>query len=373
MLNARRPSIGHIIHSYKPLLGGAEVYVAELIRAIGEADHAVFQKDSGDRSPEVRPVRPWPRPFKSFKTALRLQYRRELAEKDLLVFHDLLNVIPPLAGRGIGVCHGVNWKNPGQSERKTARMIARTRDAYAGCLGLVANDTDFFREMGVAGLAPGARPFEEIAPFRWFIPNCVDVERFSPGPPVDAVRRLNAVLVPRRVVPARGIDLAVGAFRHLYAERPDLSLLIAGDVGDTRYMERLQALIADSGLTGAVFFTGRIPNDRMASIYRSAALCLIPTLYSEGTSLSALESMACGCPTFSTAIGGLLDLPTVKVPSDPEGMAGALFAALPSLPRIAGEQTATVRAGFNRERWAGAWRNAISRCLGKRGIPFPTA
>jgi glycosyltransferase involved in cell wall biosynthesis len=373
MQNPRRPTVGHIIHSYKPLLGGAEVYVAELIRAIDEADHVVFQKDSGDRSPEVRPVKPWPRPFKSFKTALRVQYRRELAGQDLLVFHDLLNVIPPFAGRGIGVCHGVNWKNPGQSDRKTARMIGRTRDAWANCLGLVANDTDFFREMGIADLSPGDRAFEEVEPFRWFIPNCVDTDRFSPGTPIDAIRRMNAILVPRRVVPARGIDLAVQAFRHLHAERPDLTLLIAGDVGDTRYMERLQALIAESGLIGAVFFTGRIPNDRMALVYRSASLCLIPTLYSEGTSLSALESMACGCPTFSTAIGGLLDLPTVKVPTDPERMAGELFAALPSLDRLGREQTAAVRSGFNRDRWAAAWRTVINRCLEKRGIRPPSA
>jgi len=39
--------IGHIIHNYKPVVGGGEIYVSELIGVIREHEHVVFQEFSG--------------------------------------------------------------------------------------------------------------------------------------------------------------------------------------------------------------------------------------------------------------------------------------------------------------------------------------
>lgn len=44
--------------------------------------------------------------------------------------------------------------------------------------------------------------------------------------------------------------------------------------------------------------------------YRAADVAVIPTVYSEGTSLSCMEAMSCGIPVVSTNVGGLNDLIT---------------------------------------------------------------
>ena len=46
----------------------------------------------------------------------------------------------------------------------------------------------------------------------------------------------------------------------------------------------------------------------MYRLYLKTDICVIPTLYSEGTSLSAIESMAAGCAIVATRIGGLTDI-----------------------------------------------------------------
>ena len=48
--------------------------------------------------------------------------------------------------------------------------------------------------------------------------------------------------------------------------------------------------------------------DEMNKAYQNADITLIPSLYSEGTSLSCIEAMACGNAVIATRIGGLSDL-----------------------------------------------------------------
>ncbi len=48
--------------------------------------------------------------------------------------------------------------------------------------------------------------------------------------------------------------------------------------------------------------------EHMPDCYKNADITLIPTIYSEGTSLSCLEAMACGNFVIATNIGGLTNL-----------------------------------------------------------------
>ena len=359
MMKAR---IGHIIHNYKPILGGGEVYVSELIRAVPEHEHIVFQKYSGDADSELRHVRPWKKPFKSFRTALQFQYFRELTRQDLLISHDLNNLLPLFASKSIAVNHSVTWHDP-QRVKSNKRNLEKALYAFKKSKGLVANSTAFFREMGLSEIVCGTHFFEEIEEKRWLIPNCIDTEKFGAGPFIPAVKDMKVVLVPRRIDAGRGLGLALDAFAFILGACPESNLLIVGDIGTRSYFEQLQESIHRQGLTGKVFFTGRVPHDHMPDFYRSALLTLIPTLHTEGTSLSALESMACGCPTFSTDVGGLGDLPTVKIPVDPSKASDQIVNNLPSLEAIGKNQMEAVRRDFGLGRWRTAWQQIIQRCL----------
>jgi glycosyltransferase involved in cell wall biosynthesis len=49
---------------------------------------------------------------------------------------------------------------------------------------------------------------------------------------------------------------------------------------------------------------GWIPFEEMANIYRSAQICVIPTVWPEPFGLVALEAMACGTPVIASDVGG---------------------------------------------------------------------
>ena len=118
-------------------------------------------------------------------------------------------------------------------------------------------------------------------------------------------------------------------------------------------------MILHLGLNNQVVFLNPVANQIMPSYYSSAQLTVIPTIRREGTSLSALESMACKTATVSTDIGGLLDLPTMKAKTDPIDLAQKMELALQQRKKIASQQHQDVLNVFNLENWGKAWLNVI--------------
>jgi glycosyltransferase involved in cell wall biosynthesis len=208
---------------------------------------------------------------------------------------------------------------------------------------------------------PATGFFTEVAPGKWFIPNCVDTERFRATDGIAELKARNVILVPRQIVEDRGIDLAIRACKHLHEKHPDVQMLIVGKRHPGAYYHLCQDLVRKYELQHVVQFQDLIPHHEIAAYYSSALLTLIPTLRREGTSLSALESMSCGTPTVSTNVAGLRDLPTLQ--SDPEevALASAMDEAIRRRPELAASQSATVRTTFHLGNWAAAWLQAIAQ------------
>jgi glycosyltransferase involved in cell wall biosynthesis len=226
----------------------------------------------------------------------------------------------------------------------------------------VANDTFFLREMGLDA-PPGQGAFQQISPGRWFIPNCVDTEWFVPTPGQDEVRALNAVLVPRNLYRNRGIHLAIAAFPRVLEAYPETHLVIVGGEGDPGYGQEVRLQVANSGLQHRVRFLGSVPWREMRAVYSAARVTVIPSICGEGTSLSALESMACGTPVVATAVGGLPDLPAWLAEPNPEALSEAILRVLARRDEVARSQQATVRKGYHLGRWAAAWRQVVKEAM----------
>ena len=349
--------IAQLTYSYRPIIGGADAYADLLCGTLRGRGHEVwvYQRAGETDDPFVRPAPRWqarlrPRDFWLVPYWLRTR-RRELAAMDALIAH-----YPNYCRAGyfhprlVGLSHGVTWDDqPGAWRSRKKRRMAR--EAFTRCARFVANDTLFLREVGV-DIAPGERAFEEVAPGRWFIPNCVDTLRFRPP---AAAKRAPLITVPRNLYRNRGVHLAIQAFAAVAADLAECEMEIVGADGQADYAAELRAMVRDFGLTSRVRFVGGVQWREMAPVYGRARLCLIPSLCGEGTSLAALEAMACATATITTKAGGLPDLPAVHCDANAAALAQAIRDVLPRWREVGESQRAAIVAGFSLDRWQQAW------------------
>jgi D-inositol-3-phosphate glycosyltransferase len=144
------------------------------------------------------------------------------------------------------------------------------------------------------------------------VPPGVDHELFGPGGkgPARAALGLGhgpVLLFVGRIQPLKGVDVAIEAAA---LSGPDTTLLVVGGPsgphGEAEH-RRLVELARDLGLDGRVRFVPPQPHGRLATYYRAADVCLVPSR-SESFGLVALEAAACGTPVVAAAVGGLQTL-----------------------------------------------------------------
>jgi glycosyltransferase involved in cell wall biosynthesis len=169
----------------------------------------------------------------------------------------------------------------------------------------------------------------------------VDPKRFRPDPSRGAATRgrmgvpVGALFVGAvgNLVPMKGIEYFIRAAALIHRRRPDSWFLISGStsVDHEDYVARLHEEIGASGVPEERFiWTDGPPDD----VYPALNLMLITSLpRSEGTTTTALESMACETPVVATDVGSVPEIVAdgltgrIVPPGDP----GALAAATVSL------------------------------------------
>jgi asparagine synthase (glutamine-hydrolysing) len=175
------------------------------------------------------------------------------------------------------------------------------------------------------------------------LPNCVDLERFSPGPkPPDLAAQLG--LSDRRIVMTlgrlaseeryKGFDQVLEALPELAKRVPEISYLICGDGPDRA---RLEQKARDLGVRDRVVFAGFVDEAKKVAYYRLADAYVMPS-QGEGFGIVFLEAMGCGIPVMGSVRDGsreaLLEGQLGKLvdPSNPQEVADGILATL-RMPR----------------------------------------
>ena len=148
------------------------------------------------------------------------------------------------------------------------------------------------------------------------VPLGVDHALFSPG---DETREA-FLLYPARPWPHKNHARLLEAFVVLRAELPELRLVLTGG--------RLEELGA---LPEGVDRLGTVPVEELASLYRTAACLVFPSLY-EGFGMPPLEAMASGSPVAAATAGAIPEVCGEAAvyfdPKDPEAIANGIREAL---------------------------------------------
>jgi glycosyltransferase involved in cell wall biosynthesis len=150
------------------------------------------------------------------------------------------------------------------------------------------------------------------------------------------------VLIAARLVPIKGVDVAIAAMRHV---RTTARLVIAGDGPErARLAARGGDPVTGEERTGTAWppaptFLGQVTTAQRDVLLRTAGVVVIPSRVLpngrvEGTPVIAVEALAAGVPVVASAVGGLVDLPGIRLvpPDDPCELARAIDRTLADPP-----------------------------------------
>jgi glycosyltransferase involved in cell wall biosynthesis len=307
------------------VVGGSERYARELAKAlaqVGELDYLAFvptvARDASDGLPslvvpEYRASASMPGRIAAMSLATVAPRRilRRLDPKRLDAIHFPLSVMiprverPPAATTVHDLQHELYPRFFARSELLYRRVVygwTLKRSRIVIAISEHARETLIERH----GLDP-----ERVRTIHLGL----DHERFRP----DGRAREPFLLYPANRWPHKNHDRLFEAFALVRRERPDLRLVLTGSGHE------------GSPLPEGVESRGRVSDDELVELYRSAACLVFPSLY-EGFGLPALEAMACGCPV---AVARATSLPEVCGeaakyfdPLSPEDMAAAILRAL---------------------------------------------
>jgi glycosyltransferase involved in cell wall biosynthesis len=292
----------------------------------------------------LRALRDWPEPFDLIDA--HYAYPDGVAAARLGAAHRVPVVI---TARGSDVTQLPDFPGP-------RRQIQR---ALGEAAGLIAVSAALAERLVALGAAP-----EKVTVLR----NGVDLDLFHPSADRAAARAAWALgdrptlVSVGALIPRKGHDRTIAAL----AQLPDHALLIVGE-GPER--GRLEALIAERGLSSRVRLLGPLPHAELPAMYGAADASVLASSR-EGWANVLLESMACGSPAIASNIPGNPEVVRERaggliVPDNtPDGIAVAvrdLFAAMPD--------RAATRAYAERYGWQETSEGQLAifrRVLGRR-------
>lgn len=332
---------------FHPDVGGVAAHVVELGKALAQQDHDVnvVAIPCGDeRSPVStlhgmrvhRPSIPKQKPIYSWMTHRWLQKFIRQEHIDVVHVHGMrpLEATKNLAAPVVFTNHTSGFlkrikKGPAE-HRKLAKRLSHVAHVLAPSQELV----DATLAVGYHGPVT-------------FISNGVDTNRFTPGPASfhdewDVSDDEVVILLARRLVEKNGVRVFAEALTLLAQTDLKFRAIFAGDGAERGAVT--QILSRNKAINSSVFL-GNVMNEIMPSIYRSADISVLPS-FMEATSITGLESMACGLPLVGTRVGGipvLIDDERTGLlveARDPEGLAKSIhrLAADAALRRTMGER-----------------------------------
>lgn len=197
-----------------------------------------------------------------------------------------------------------------------------------------------------------------------YVPNYYDAAQFKP-----VEKKLDGKLIftfPRRISDYRGADITLAAFDRILAEHSDkVELRLVGQYHSKENQAAVEALIE------------RYPNNvshqevamhAMPSVYQESHVILVPTKWSEGTSLSCIEAMASNNAVIATNVGGLPNLVIdsfngLLINPTSEALEEACLKLIHNpkeISRLAGNAVAVSKT-FTKQVWEDRWLEIIGK------------
>ena len=255
----------------------------------------------------------------------------------------------------IGISHGVAWDNKlnvyEKSKMNDKNWII---DAAKACDKLISVDTNTANYFQTVDYKFGNAT--EV------IQNYVNIDEFNCN---ENKKNEDIIIVyPRRLYEARGMYLLLNITDKLMQKYNNIQIHFVGK-GFEEDKKNIKSKIEKWGNDKIKMYS--CSPEKMNEVYKIADISVIPTLYSEGTSLSCLEAMASKNAVIATRIGGLTDLIINKyngmlIEPNSDSLYSAIceFIENSELREKCQNNAREVAKSFNKEIWIKKWKKIIN-------------
>ena len=267
-----------------------------------------------------------------------------------------LNVIYPYVFRNsICINHGIWWDSTERSWWRTNEWYQRLFTGLKNVNTLVSVDTNTINWLNA--VVPDT-PIKKI-----YIPNYVDLNIVGAAFNQEPGDTIN-ILIPRRLNSQRGLSITKNVAVDLLNEYANLRFLFVGR-GTEEIEQSMHAFAASHPGIEYCWYDMQ----QMYSVYKNADIVLIPSLSSEGTSLSLIEAMAFAKPVIAGLVGGLTDVVfpgynglLINVNYEELKKAILLLVHNPELRLEMGKNARSVAERFSKTIWEERWKSVIKEC-----------
>lgn len=276
-------------------------------------------------------------------------------ENRLTVFATDTIIPKKVSGDCIAIQHGIFWDIPRTANRSLIRQVlSRAFSAYKtvkrlnNVKSVVCVDYNFLNWYRTQ--------VNRVVEYASVIPNYTRI-----APKFEKTNDKVNIIFARRLFDYRGTRVFTKAISKLLEENNNIDITVAGSGPDEEWMkQRLQKY-------QNVTFT-HYESFESLNIHQNKHIAVVPTVGSEGTSLSLLEAMSAQCAVVCTNVGGMTNIVLsgyngLMVNS---GNSEQLYTAVKSLVndlnlrnKIAQNGYETVKAAFSYENWAEKWKNVL--------------
>ena len=350
-------------------IGGVQTYCFELYKMFiqNQFDVTIYQFADVDFETSYEGVRVVGKkvPIKNFNKAKRMLYKKFLEDakpdknNDILLFATDYMVVKNDFIKSIAIQHGVAWDITSYKKESNTSNILKIIFNSIGAIkkymryklvnNIVAVDYNFLNWYRTQ--------VKNINNKIIVIPNFVDTISRREMLKDDTVK----IIFARRFVTYRGTRLFVKVIERLLEEFNNLQITMAGEGPDEHFIKDNLNKYQKVCLT-------RFSPEESFEIHSKHDIAVVPTLGSEGTSLSLLEAMGAGCAVVCTNVGGMTNIILNRYngimisPSEED-----LYAALKELIEnyelrkfLSQKAVETVQYSFNKERWGNEWLNIVA-------------
>lgn len=341
--------------------GGGERYACDLSELIYKKGYRSILIQAGDETAN----KPWHNNFNNIDVigvnAVNKEYFyiiKKLLQPSLTIYSGAIGWGKDAFHPSILISHGITWDHPlFNANTEYLKQLLTFADTF---VSVDTNTLSWYRSTFSHFIANSILKMK-------YIPNYTDLNIYKPKENKNTHKNLR-IVYPRRCSAERGFWLIVNIIPRLLNEFKNIEFDLVGYAHTPEIEEKIKELEET--------FPKRLhhyvlPANEMVNVYQNADISVIPTEYSEGTSLSCIEAMACGNAVVATDVGGLPNLiinnynGLLTEPYEEDIYNAIKKLVLNKELRLKLQTNALeVSKVFSKASWDNSWKNILEKYLG---------